>query len=105
MPVPNPDHAIKAGVFAHVEIHPEGSVDAVLAPREAIRVEDGRTRLLVVRGGRAALLPVEVGAASDSEAEIRSGADLGELAIVGEAARTIAPGLRVRAAAAPPSAS
>jgi membrane fusion protein (multidrug efflux system) len=99
MPVPNPDRLIKAGVFAHVEIQPEGGAAAVLAPREAIRVEDGRSRLLVVRDGRAAMLSVDVGAASDTEAEIRSGADVGELAIVGEAAGTIAPGLRVRAVA------
>jgi hypothetical protein len=105
MPVPNPDHDIKAGVFAHVEIHPDGGVEAVLAPRQAIRVEDGRTRLLVMRGGRAAMLSVEVGAASDTEAEILSGAEVGELAIVGEAARTIAPGLRVRPATAAPSTS
>jgi hypothetical protein len=47
------------------------------------------------------MLPVEVGAASETEAEILSGAEVGELAIVGDAARTIAPGLRVRVAAAP----
>jgi hypothetical protein len=107
MPVPNLGHQIKAGVFAHIEIHPEGSADAVLAPRAAIRVEDGRSRLLVVRDGRAAMLSVDVGAASDTEAEIVTGADVGELAIVGEAARTIAPGLRVRtvAAAVPAAAS
>lgn len=101
MPVPNPDHRIKAGVFAHIEIHPEDGTQVILAPREAIRVEDGRSRLLVVRDGRASMLPVEVGAASETEAEILSGAEVGELAIVGDAARTIAPGLRVRVAAAP----
>jgi multidrug efflux pump subunit AcrA (membrane-fusion protein) len=103
MPVPNPDRRIKAGVFAHIEIHPKGSVEAILAPREAIRVEDGRSRLLVVRDGRAAMLSVEVGAASETEAEILTGAEVGELAIVGDAARTIAPGLRVRVAASPPA--
>jgi multidrug efflux pump subunit AcrA (membrane-fusion protein) len=102
MPVPNPDRRIKAGVFAHIEIHPEGGTQAILAPREAIRVEDGRSRLLVVRDGRAAMLSVEVGAASETEAEILTGAEVGELVIVGDAARTLAPGLRVRVAAAPP---
>jgi RND family efflux transporter MFP subunit len=100
MPVANPDHRIKAGVFAHVEIHSQPGADVVLAPRDAIRVEDGRTRLLVVRDGRAAMLPVEVGAASETDAEILAGAEVGEIAIVGDAARTLAPGLRVRALAA-----
>jgi RND family efflux transporter MFP subunit len=103
MPVPNPDHAIKAGVFAEVEIEPQGGPDRVLAPREAIRIEDGQSRLLVVRDGRAALIPVETGAASEREAEIVAGAAAGELAIVGDAAGSIAPGLRVRPAGPPRS--
>jgi RND family efflux transporter MFP subunit len=98
MPVPNPDHQIKAGVFAHVEIQPEGRSDAVLAPRDAIRVEGGRMRLLVVRDGRAATLPIQVGAVTETDAELLAGADAGELAIVGDAARTVAPGTRVQVA-------
>jgi hypothetical protein len=52
--------------------------------------------LLVARDGRAVLLPIEIGAVSETEAEILSGVSAGETAIVGEAARTIAPGMRVR---------
>jgi membrane fusion protein (multidrug efflux system) len=94
--VPNPSHAIKAGVFAQVEIEPGQREQALLAPRESIRVEDGRARLLAVRDGRVALVPIEVGAVSASEAEIVAGAAAGELVIVGETARTIADGMRVR---------
>jgi RND family efflux transporter MFP subunit len=101
MPVPNPGHHIKAGVFAHIEIQPRNGPEMVLAPREAIRVEDGRSRLLVIRDGRAATLSIEVGAASEAEAEILAGAEVGDVAIVGGAARTIAPGMRVRAAPPP----
>jgi RND family efflux transporter MFP subunit len=96
MPIANADHRIKAGIFAHVQIHLAGRPNVVLAPRDAIRVEDGRPRLLVVRDGEAVLLPIEVGAASDLEAEVLAGAAEGEAAIVGDAARTIAPGMRVR---------
>jgi membrane fusion protein (multidrug efflux system) len=102
MPVPNPDHRIKAGVFAHVEIDPQGARDTVLAPRAALRVEDGRTRLLVVRDGRAELLPVEVGAVTETDAEVQAGAGVGETAIVGDAARTIARGVPVRPVAPSP---
>jgi membrane fusion protein (multidrug efflux system) len=105
MPVPNPGHRIKAGVFAQVEIDPQGNPDAVLAPREALRVEDGRTRLLVVRDGRVDTLPIEVGAVSEQDAEVLAGAVAGEVAIVGEAARTIAPGVPVRVVSAAPDAS
>ncbi len=96
MPVPNPEHRLKAGVFAEVEITPYGARDALLAPREAIRVEDGRTRLLLVRDGRADARPIEVGAVTETDAEILAGADVGDTAIVGAAARTIAPGMPVR---------
>jgi membrane fusion protein (multidrug efflux system) len=102
MPVPNPGRRIKAGVFAQVEISPQGSTDVVLAPREAIRIEDGRTRLLVVRDGRADALPIEVGAVTATDAEILTGASAGETAIVGTAARTIAPGMPVRVQEATP---
>ncbi len=105
MPVPNPDHRIKAGVFAHVEVHPRGRDDAVLAPRAAIRLEDGRMRLLLVRDGVAVAVPVHVGAVTEHDAEILAGADAGELAIVGEGAATVAPGMPVRTAGAPPGRS
>ena len=103
MPVPNAGYALKAGVFSQVEIIPRGSADVLLAPREALRVEDGRTRLLVVRDGRAEAVPIEVGAITDTAAEILAGAAAGETAIVGAAARTIAPGMPVRVRDVPPA--
>jgi hypothetical protein len=74
----------------------------VLAPREAVRVEDGRTRLLLVRDGRVDALPIEVGTFTETDVEILAGASAGDTAIVGTAARTIAPGMPVRAREAPP---
>jgi RND family efflux transporter MFP subunit len=103
MPIANADHRIKAGVFARVELHPAGRAEVVLAPRESIRVEDGQARLLVARDGEAVLVPVEVGASSDLEAEVLQGASEGESAIVGDAARTLAPGMRVRPTDSAPS--
>jgi multidrug efflux system membrane fusion protein len=101
MPVANPEHRIKAGLFAQIEIRPRGVEDAVLAPREALRLEDGRTRLLVVRDGRADAVPVEIGAVGERYAEILAGAGVGDVAIVGDTARTIAPGVLVRTIDAP----
>lgn len=98
MPVPNPDYHLKAGVFADVEILPSAKSNAVLVPRESVRTEDGETRLLVVRDGRAEAVPVEVGLVAEDAVEILRGASLGEEVVVGEAARTIAPGMRVRVA-------
>ena len=96
MAVPNPDFRIKAGVFAHVEIHPRGTPAMLLAPREAIRVEDGRSRLLVVHQGRVEARVIEVGVVSENEAEILSGADGSEAVVIGAGARAVVGGMRVR---------
>jgi len=100
MRVPNPDHGLKAGVFALVEIRPRSKSDILIVPADAVRTEDGRTRVMAVRDGRAVAVPVEVGLTSEQSAEILRGVDAGEQVLVGEAARSIAPGMRVRVAEA-----
>jgi RND family efflux transporter MFP subunit len=95
MRVPNPDRQLKAGVFVHVEILPQAK-DALLVPPDAIRTEDGRTRVLAVRDGRAVAMPLEVGLVSEEGTEVLEGLNEGDEVIVGAAARTIAPGMRVR---------
>jgi RND family efflux transporter MFP subunit len=103
MRVPNPDHRLKAGVFAEVEIEAQPREDVLLVPRGAVRTEEGRTRVLVVRDGRAVAVPIEVGAITPDAVEVFSGLEEGERVIVGEEAQTVAPGMTVRerGAAAP----
>jgi len=101
MPVVNANRLLKAGVFAHVEISPRAKSNVLLVPPEAIRTEDGLTRLLVVRDGKAEAVPIEIGLNGEDAAEVLRGVSEGEEIIVGEAARTIAPGMRVRSAARP----
>lgn len=96
MRVPNPDFRLKAGVFAQVEILPRPKEGVLLVPREAVRSEEGRTRVLTVRDGRAVAVPVELGIVAPEVVEVRSGLGPGEPVIVGEAAQTLAPGMRVR---------
>jgi membrane fusion protein, multidrug efflux system len=96
MRVPNRDRALKAGVFAEVEIVPGRRRDALVVPREALRSEDGRTRVFTVQGGVATPVPVTLGAVSEDEAEVLAGLQEGVPVIVGEAARQVAPGMRVR---------
>ena len=70
-----------------------------LLNEDAIHTEDGRTRVLVVRGGSAHAVPVEVGVVSGQAAEVVRGVAEGDSVLVGESARTIAPGMPVRVAA------
>ena len=102
MPVPNPEHRIKAGVFAHVEIEPRAK-ERLLAPREAIRIEDGRSRLLVIDGDRVDTRIVDIGVLGENEVEILAGADGSERVIVGDEARTVVAGMRVRVIEAEPA--
>jgi multidrug efflux system membrane fusion protein len=101
MPVPNPDHAIKSGVFALVEIEPQAKRDVLLVPREAIRSEEGRTRVFTIQEGRATPVLLQLGIFSDQHAEVISGLSEGTQVIAGSAARNIAPGMRVAARGEP----
>lgn len=96
MRVPNEDHALKAGVFARVEILPQAKSEVILVPRSAIRSEDGHSRVFSVRDGRVAVLPVRLGIVSEHDAEVLHGVRVDSEVIVGEAAQRVAPGMRVR---------
>jgi RND family efflux transporter MFP subunit len=99
MPVANEDHALKAGVFALVEIQPKPKSDVLVVPRAAVRSEDGRTRVFVVSEGRAMPVAVVIGLVGETQAEVLEGIEAGTQVIVGEAAGQIAPGMRVRVVA------
>ncbi len=103
MLVPNPEHALKAGVFARIDIEPKARRDVVLVPRAAVRSEEGGTRVLVVRDGRALAIPVQIGVVSENEAEVLAGLEPESDVIVGAEAREVAPGMAVRVVAAPAS--
>ena len=96
MDVPNGDRRLKAGVFARVEIAPKARSGALVVPIDAVRSEDGETRVYVVQGGLAVAVPVKIGVTGDRTAEVLSGVEEGAEVIVGESARTVAPGMRVR---------
>jgi membrane fusion protein (multidrug efflux system) len=94
MRVANPDHRIKAGVFARVEIFCQAG-EALLIPRSAVRREAGRASVLAVREGETVEVPVRLGVASEEAVEVLSGLDAGERVVVGDAARELAPGTPV----------
>ena len=102
MSVPDPEHRLKAGLFTRVEIVPRAKSEVLLAPREALRNQDGRVHVLVVRQGRAEMSPIEVGLISEAAVEVLAGLRVDDEVIVGEAARTLGPGMPVRVRSAQP---
>jgi RND family efflux transporter MFP subunit len=99
MLVDNADHRLKAGIFAHIEIKPDAKTGILLVPRETVRSEDGRTRVLVVRDGRAVPVQVELGIVDEDRVEVLSGLTIDDAVIDGAGAREIAPGMRVQVVA------
>ncbi len=101
--VPNANHTLKAGVFAVLELHPRAKSEVLLVAREAVRTEDARTRVMVIRDDRSVAVPVRIGLVNEHDAEVVDGIAEGDLVLVGASARTIAPGMRVHVtdAAAP----
>jgi RND family efflux transporter MFP subunit len=95
--VPNALHALRAGVFARVEILAAPKSDVLVVPRDAIRTEEGETRVLALRDGRAQPVAVQLGISTEEMAEVTAGIAEGDEIVVGESARTLAPGMRVRA--------
>lgn len=101
MRVANADHALKAGVFARIEIMPQSKRDVLIVPRAAIRSEDGLTRVFTVHDGRATPVPVTLGAVAETEVEVLDGLRVDTPVIVDEIEHQLAPGMRVREARAP----
>ena len=83
-------------VLAHVEIEPRAKQGVLLVPREAVRTEGGRTRVLVVQEGRAQAVAIRLGIVAGSHAEVLGGLPVDSEVIVGSAAQEIAPGMQVR---------
>jgi membrane fusion protein (multidrug efflux system) len=97
MRVPNPEYRLKAGLFARVEILPKAKSQVVLAPRAALRTQEGRTHVLVLREGHAMQTPIEIGLISEDAVEVLAGLNVDDEVVVGEGARNLGSGMQVRA--------
>ena len=98
MRVPNPEHTLKAGLFAEIEILPRSKRDALVLPRAAIRSEGGRSHVFVVRDGVATSVDVGLGIVEEDQVEVLSGVRVDTPVVVGEAAQKLASGMKVRVA-------
>ena len=99
MRVPNADHALKAGIFALIEIMPQSKRDVLVIPRAAVRSEDGISRVFIVRDGVATPVPVTLGVVTEEQVEVLDGLRVDAPVIVDGSSGQLAPGMRVRQAA------
>jgi len=86
---------LRPGMFARVAIVYERKLDALQIPRTALLDGDGPPKVFVVKGGKAAERPVQLGLSNGAYVEIVTGLKDGEqVVVVGQAA--IKPGATVR---------
>ena len=95
--VPNPDAALKPGLFATAEITRAASAPALLAPAMAIRVISGTARVFVVNGDRVEERIVSTGQSVGPLVEIVNGLSAGEIVAVSNVS-TLVDGMRVSTA-------
>lgn len=71
--LPNPDHALKGGMFARVEVAVGLHLDAIQIPLDALTRFEDLQYVYVVRDGKAYQVPVEVGARVENRIEVTKG--------------------------------
>jgi cobalt-zinc-cadmium efflux system membrane fusion protein len=77
--VPNPDHLLKPGMFAHASIETGNTREVVVAPESAIYEVDGQMVVFVPSGGGGySVQPVKIGGRGDQTVEILSGLKAGD---------------------------
>ena len=96
--IPNPDFALKPGMFANLDLTLQLRADAVVVPEPAIMVNADRAMLYVVdKDSVAQLRPVKLGVRSAGVVEILEGVEAGQLVIV-EGVQKVRPGSKVKPA-------
>jgi RND family efflux transporter MFP subunit len=70
--IPNPDHKLKPGGFAHAAIHTRQDEHAPTVPLAAISTFAGVTKIFLAEHGRARSVPVQLGVQTTDWAEIAS---------------------------------
>jgi RND family efflux transporter MFP subunit len=78
----NPDHILKGGMFARVEVLVGMHPNAIQIPIDALTQLEAMQYVYVVRNGKAVRVPVEIGSRMEDRIEITRGLDGTEQVIV-----------------------
>ena len=76
--VQNQDHKLVAGSFTHVVIPFENNTNALLVPSQSVIPTDRDKEVAVVRGGKARLVPITIGARTNDMVEVLQGLKEGD---------------------------
>jgi membrane fusion protein (multidrug efflux system) len=84
--VPNPDSALKGGMFAQGELQLSATEPVLAVPHGAVREQAGASYVYVLRDEKIVRTPVQVGPRSEGEAfvEVRDGLSAGDQVIVAD---------------------
>jgi membrane fusion protein (multidrug efflux system) len=97
--IPNPDHHLKPGMFANLDLTLTLRERATVIPESALLTQGDRTSVFVIDGnGIAQVRPVKIGLRLPNEIEIVSGLKPGER-VIAEGLQKVRPGGAVRIAA------
>lgn len=84
---PDPDRALRAGMFAQVAVVTEQKSNALLVPAAAVVAQGNASVVFVVKDGRATLRPIRTGLIDARNVEVLDGLTAGErIVVVGVAA-------------------
>ncbi|HEX2493468.1 MAG TPA: efflux RND transporter periplasmic adaptor subunit, partial [Steroidobacter sp.] len=84
--VPNPDRALKGGMFAQGELTVDAGEPVLAIPQRAVREESGAHYVLALKAGKVVRTPVMLGASPEGAAlvEVRDGLSAGERVIIAQ---------------------
>ena len=80
--LPNPDGALRPGMYASVEISLERRTGALLVPAEAIVSQKGKPFAFTVEGGRARKVALQTGLDDGINVEVKGGLSANDLVVV-----------------------
>lgn len=94
--IPNPDHALRPGMYASCQIILEKKTGALLLPAEALITEKNKSSVFAYRDGKASRVPVKTGFDDGISVEILDGLKPNEAVIVA-GKQAVTDGLTVNA--------
>ncbi|MBT9147402.1 MAG: Macrolide export protein MacA [Syntrophomonadaceae bacterium] len=81
--IDNPEHKLKPGMFARVELITNERRNVLIVPRDAVLVRDGREIVYVIENSVAKIKEVETGIVTEDRIELISGVESQNKVIIG----------------------